>query len=503
MPVAAGPPIEVIIRPEELHSYSAYDLLTAAAHATLGIDQRWLHALVDDPGRTLPDILRFAAENHEDDPIPLDEDLISIFHYWKEPQGVPYLMGIIRHNPTEIDDALVEALVSIGQPAIDPLLGLYREVGPAEGEEIAFLLAGMGIKDPRILEILLSRLDVDWDDALFHLEVYGDPAAIPELEQRVEKSSGERLLDLRDTIGDLREAKPETHISDFNIWEFYLETDTPDYDLASEADRLELLNSPSAEQRAEVTASFSGSELSPKVRAKLLDLALHDPVAAVRGRAWSAFSELTSEPELRKTMAERFINPKTPKEERAGLGLGLARHSDQPAIRAGIEELAKDPDTRELAVEAMWRSFDPSFGRLAVSFLDDPNPEVRRNAIWAIGYLNQSSDAGLLRKFFDDEELRSDALHNYVLAAPGPTTRKKMESLLIKVKDLADGLTASEEMAVKAGLDLRLTREGLPTFFSEDADPEPEPEPARSIKVGRNDPCPCGSGKKHKKCCGQ
>lgn len=26
--------------------------------------------------------------------------------------------------------------------------------------------------------------------------------------------------------------------------------------------------------------------------------------------------------------------------------------------------------------------------------------------------------------------------------------------------------------------------------------------PATSSKVGRNDPCPCGSGKKHKKCCG-
>lgn len=23
------------------------------------------------------------------------------------------------------------------------------------------------------------------------------------------------------------------------------------------------------------------------------------------------------------------------------------------------------------------------------------------------------------------------------------------------------------------------------------------------IKIGRNDPCPCGSGKKYKKCCGQ
>jgi yecA family protein len=27
-------------------------------------------------------------------------------------------------------------------------------------------------------------------------------------------------------------------------------------------------------------------------------------------------------------------------------------------------------------------------------------------------------------------------------------------------------------------------------------------EPARSTNVGRNDPCPCGSGKKYKKCCG-
>ena len=28
------------------------------------------------------------------------------------------------------------------------------------------------------------------------------------------------------------------------------------------------------------------------------------------------------------------------------------------------------------------------------------------------------------------------------------------------------------------------------------------PKPLTSSKVGRNDPCPCGSGKKYKKCCG-
>lgn len=29
-----------------------------------------------------------------------------------------------------------------------------------------------------------------------------------------------------------------------------------------------------------------------------------------------------------------------------------------------------------------------------------------------------------------------------------------------------------------------------------------KPAPAKSEKIGRNDPCPCGSGKKYKKCCG-
>ncbi|HMU88616.1 MAG TPA: SEC-C metal-binding domain-containing protein [Agitococcus sp.] len=31
---------------------------------------------------------------------------------------------------------------------------------------------------------------------------------------------------------------------------------------------------------------------------------------------------------------------------------------------------------------------------------------------------------------------------------------------------------------------------------------EPSSEPVRVEKIGRNDPCLCGSGKKYKKCCG-
>jgi len=37
-----------------------------------------------------------------------------------------------------------------------------------------------------------------------------------------------------------------------------------------------------------------------------------------------------------------------------------------------------------------------------------------------------------------------------------------------------------------------------------DHDHGPRPEPVRRVepKVGRNELCPCGSGKKFKKCCG-
>ncbi|MCG6207040.1 UPF0149 family protein [Rhodopseudomonas sp. HC1] len=32
--------------------------------------------------------------------------------------------------------------------------------------------------------------------------------------------------------------------------------------------------------------------------------------------------------------------------------------------------------------------------------------------------------------------------------------------------------------------------------------PQPLPPPAKRTKIGRNEPCPCGSGKKYKRCCG-
>jgi len=43
----------------------------------------------------------------------------------------------------------------------------------------------------------------------------------------------------------------------------------------------------------------------------------------------------------------------------------------------------------------------------------------------------------------------------------------------------------------------------LKMSHSGDEDSKPRPVRRKTRKVGRNEPCPCGSGKKYKKCCGR
>ncbi len=52
--------------------------------------------------------------------------------------------------------------------------------------------------------------------------------------------------------------------------------------------------------------------------------------------------------------------------------------------------------------------------------------------------------------------------------------------------------------------------ESVPQEQTEDQQPQPkQQQPGKKVpvvvgpKIGRNDPCPCGSGKKYKKCCGR
>ncbi len=114
-----------------------------------------------------------------------------------------------------------------------------------------------------------------------------------------------------------------------------------------------------------------------------------------------------------------------------------------------------------------------------------------------------------IAKFFDDDDLREDALFAYALAMPGETTRGRAKGMLRK-SDSITPLTHPEARLVAFAIDERLRLHGLEPVFEnageddEEAEaPAPAAPPAANGKPGRNDPCPCGSGQKYKKCHGK
>jgi uncharacterized protein len=129
-----------------------------------------------------------------------------------------------------------------------------------------------------------------------------------------------------------------------------------------------------------------------------------------------------------------------------------------------------------------------------VPLLGDENGVPHGND-WAHGFMRgmqmrRDSWAELL----DDEEhagcvIPMMALHHeheeHPEMRPEPITPEKREDIIVH---MAAGLVAAYRY-------FREQRKACATT-------EFAPEARRTAKVGRNDPCPCGSGQKYKKCCG-
>ena len=150
------------------------------------------------------------------------------------------------------------------------------------------------------------------------------------------------------------------------------------------------------------------------------------------------------------------------------------------------------------------RSFDKRFAAYPAKHLDDPDPAIKTQAIWGIGYLNLSSEAPRLVDFFDQDEFRTDALFAYALSIPGETSSGRIRALMEKVEKASGGFRDDEEDLIRIALDQRLMLHGKdPVFFPDEPEEDDESAPVlASHKPGRNDLCSCGSGKKYKKCHG-
>jgi len=464
----------VFLDPDKLLESSAAEVLDAAARGHLGLDHRFLHAIIDRPAESLPAIVAFGARDRDKDAVDLAAELIAFIRYWKAAEGVPFLVRYLKEDPENIPDEATEALVEIGRPVLEPLLALYEELDESEGGEVAFILANLRVRDERVLKLLLDRLDYDLSDAVLLLGIYGDPAAIQAMERSaasLTEDDTELKREIAEAIRAIKEqpAEPATEEA-FDIWTLYPEHADLPVDMLDEDERTQLLEHPVASIRAAAANSFFNHKLTPEQRDRVLHLARTDGSQTVRARAWEALVDSTENADVMDAMLAALRKPDLSTEERGGLLVGLSAEADRNEVRTAMLDLYNSPGGRAKALEAMWRSIHPSFRDYFSKHLDDPDLEVRRGAVWGVGYYGIRSELERVRKLFEDEDLRSDAIFAYALALPGDVSRGRVKGLLARIEKDAHGLSEMEEDLVKAALDERLMLAGKEPLFQEQED---------------------------------
>jgi HEAT repeat protein len=269
--------------------------------------------------------------------------------------------------------------------------------------------------------------------------------------------------------------------------------------------------------------SLCDEQYNEDTRNALIQRAKDDAEPEVRAaclRALGSALQATEQgdPEVLEFLLERLDNADLTLAERAAAMVALSQETGKSAVHDAIHALYEVPAVRADAIEAMWRSHDARYRKYFSENLQHEDPRVRGNAVVGVGAFPIPELAVELVPLFDDAETRQQALFSYALAVPGKTTEKGMLKLIEKIEELAGGFDATDADTVAGALDTRLDREGLPPVFFPaeeehehvhgpecDHDHEAEdaqPEPVATAKIGRNDLCPCGSGKKYKKCHG-
>ncbi len=450
------------------------ELLRAAASGRIGLDQRLIHNILDRGADAIcADLVRF-SEIASEEPLDLRVDLIELFRRVKTTEAIPFYLSIIREYGDDYPDELIEAVVEMGAPMVDPLLALYEELGEEQGGPVAFLLAGLQVHDPRILALLLEEFEYDTVEGAFHLGIYGDPAAKdalqkrlaePGLDEEVKSSLQEALEEI-----EIRAGKTVPVADPPSIDDYFDPKLGPDFDVLPLEDVAHLLSSSDADYRAEALESLSPDDVDdPTVAPKVRGLAQTDPDPNVRGRAWEALSSLIPDDDTLLEELKTVLNdPSKPPQERSGALVALSTATDgSQEMKERAKELYEVESERKHVLKAMWRSMDQSYASYMSFHLDDPDVEVCEQAIFGVGYLNIVSDVQKLEKYMQFDPLRVPSLFNYALVVPGPKDRMGVKSILKKVEKVAKGLNSEEAEIVKTALDRRLELRGMKPVFHE------------------------------------
>lgn len=415
-----------MLTPDQYNSATAAQLLDAYENAEVALDHRLLRALLDK----MDGVAKWANENVDNDIL---DELLQLFSHSPAPAALPFLIEFARQYHDDLPEELIEVLARLGEPALVPLLALYEEKKDDPGE-IPFAIVCLHVPDPRVEAVIEEVAAKDPEDAKFLREVYADNSGVSE---------------------------------PFDIFQEYPEQAAPDLRYLPVPKRLEFLTSADVNYRLAAAASFIDAELDRATAEPVITCARGDEHPMVRGLAWQALeSRVKDDKALRKEMAERLADANADYDERGGIAVALASQMAEPGIRAAVEKLHAMPEARARALEAMWRSFDKTFEPYVIPHIEDPDSEVRQQAILAAGYLNLGSEAARLEKQFTDSDFRDDALFAYALCCRAEVSRPFMKKLLRQIDKLAGGLDEEEVKTVMQALDLRLEMHGLKPVFS-------------------------------------
>jgi preprotein translocase subunit SecA len=111
----------------------------------------------------------------------------------------------------------------------------------------------------------------------------------------------------------------------------------------------------------------------------------------------------------------------------------------------------------------------------------DPKQEYKKEGFVIFGEMMSSIQRNVCEKLFHVQIRREDEAAREIPAAQRRSPRRTIES--------GGGVQPAQRAGGNAAAEA-------------DGDGEPRPVRRAEPKVGRNDPCPCGSGKKYKKCHG-
>ena len=460
----------MLLLPSQYAAAPLRDLLHEAGRGRIATDHAFVKAILDRGASVAEEVAAYALEQPEEDRVDLTVDLFHVLRALRHPAAIPFFIDLLHQDDGEAPDHIYEALGELGEAAVEPLLAL-RET--AEGESranLAFLLAGLGVKDERIKKILLERLETEPADAAINLSLYGDRDLIPAMTERMERMGEEEKDERRELEYSLRNLEApvvDDGHPEYDVYENFDEASTPVWDVLDVEEIVEFLQHPEPNVRREAAEALVDEEPDEKLLGVLMGAAETDSDAGVRAAAWQSLAEYWPEGDVADKLRAKMMDEAAPGAERAGAAIAVATNEMTPAVEKVLRDLYENPETRASAMRGMWRTFDKTFAAIFSKHLQDPIRPVQNEAITGVGYLGMNYESKQLEDMFDDPDLRERALFSFALCCSGDTTKSNAKKLYRKIEDLAGGLNDEEKDVVETAIDTRLSLHGSAPAFAE------------------------------------